>query len=527
MNTPFADYLSPVDRELEIFRLSSEALDRQVALMESAADEMLEIAYLHAESAVLENHGDYNMLSDFYMEAQQEAEEKKKGAISSILDWIGRQFTKLSEWLTKVFGTKNNRRIDPNAKYNVHKDSFGLLNVLKTAGSKIIEAINNVVDAIITNKKITFGILATSVISTISNVRLRNLVLACVPVDENGKPVSRAQDAARSLDSDNSTETRPGTDVMETTDSGISFLNNINKVCGKINQYLAQKNLDATNAQAAAKKKKAEENEAKNAAKNQQQPTEGATPNAQAKTAEVKKESVDIENSLYDAIQYFGEAEAATGTGRNTTQQSDQSGQGGSDQAAGGNTGQSGQRAQSGQPTQPSQPTQPAEKPAEGQADAKNDPPKDQAADDKKEQKTPNANDQAKQVAKDNNFTLGDEAMKNLRMIASILKDVFKLLKSAFEKVGQAMPWVKQKVDNEVDDENVEETEKKLDGEESEDASDEQPNPDATNTEDQPEDTGESAALFAYLDGEEEANLIEEGVPEEVLDTLDRLFEEM
>ena len=230
MNTPFADYLSPVDRELEIFRLSSEALDRQVALMESAADEMLEIAYLHAESAVLENHGDYNMLSDFYMEAQQEAEEKKKGAISSILDWIGRQFTKLSEWLTKVFGTKNNRRIDPNAKYNVHKDSFGLLNVLKTAGSKIIEAINNVVDAIITNKKITFGILATSVISTISNVRLRNLVLACVPVDENGKPVSRAQDAAQSLDSDNSTETTPGKDVIETTDSGISFLNNINKV---------------------------------------------------------------------------------------------------------------------------------------------------------------------------------------------------------------------------------------------------------------------------------------------------------
>ena len=497
MNTPFADYLSPVDRELEIFRLSSEALDRQVALMESAADEMLEIAYLLAESAVLENHGDYNMLSDFYMEAQQEAEEKKKGAISSILDWIGRQFTKLSEWLTKVFGTKNNRRIDPNAKYNVHKDSFGLLNVLKTAGSKIIEAINNVVDAIITNKKITFGILATSVISTISNVRLRNLVLACVPVDENGKPVSRAQDAAQSLDSDNSTETTPGKDVIETTDSGISFLNNINKVCGKINQYLAQKNLDATNAQAAAKKKKAEEEE--------------------AKKAKPKKESVDIENSLYDAIQYFGEAEATTGTGQNTTQQTAQSGQGGSGQAAGGN-GQGGQSAQSGQPTQQSQPTQ--KKTETPQAE-------DRAADDKKDQKTPNANDQAKQVAKDNNFTLGDEAMKNLRMIASILKDVFKLLKSAFEKVGQAMPWVKQKVDTEVDGKNVEETEKKLDGEESEDASDEQPDQDATKTEDQPEDTGESAALFAYLDGEEEANLIEEGVPEEVLDTLDRLFEEM
>lgn len=514
MNTPFADYLSPLDRELEIFRLSSEALDRQVALMESAADEMLEIAYLHAESAVLENHGDYNMLSDFYMEAQQEAEEKKKGAISSILDWISRQFTKLSEWLTKVFGTKNNRRIDPNAKYNVHKDSFGLLNVLKTAGSKIIEAINNVVDAIITNKKITFGILATSVISTISNVRLRNLVLACVPVDENGKPVSRAQDAAQSLNSDSSTETVPGTDVIETTDSGISFLNNINKVCGKINQYLAQKNLDATNAQAAAKKKKAEENEAKNAAKNQQQPTEGETPKGQAKTAEVKKESVDIENSLYDAIQYFGEAEATTGTRQNTTQQTAQSGQGGS-----------------GQPTQPSQPTQQAEEPAEGQADAKKDQEDDQAADDKKVQKTPNANDQAKQVAKDNNFTLGDEAMKNLRMIASILKDVFKLLKGAFEKVGQAMPWVKKKVDNEVSDEDVKETEKNLEGEEGEETSektpDEQPDQDVTNTETQSQDTKESAALFAYLDGEEEANLIEEGVPEEVLDTLDRLFEEM
>ena len=517
MNTPFADYLSPLDRELEIFRLSSEALDRQVALMESAADEMLEIAYLLAESAVLENHGDYNMLSDFYMEAQQEAEEKKKGAISSILDWIGRQFTKLSEWLTKVFGTKNNRRIDPNAKYNVHKDSFGLLNVLKTAGSKIIEAINNVVDAIITNKKITFGILATSVISTISNVRLRNLVLACVPVDENGKPVSRAQDAAQSLDSDNSTETTPGKDVIETTDSGISFLNNINKVCGKINQYLAQKNLDATNAQAAAKKKKAEEEEAKNAAKNQQQPTVGATPEEEAKKAKPKEESVDIENSLYDAIQYFGEAEATTGTGQNTTQQTAQSGQGGSGQAAGGN-GQGGQSAQSGQPTQQSQPTQ--KKTETPQAE-------DRAADDKKDQKTPNANDQAKQVAKDNNFTLGDEAMKNLRMIASILKDVFKLLKSAFEKVGQAMPWVKQKVDIEVDGKNVEETEKKLEGDESKETPDEQPDQDATNTEDQPEDTGESAALFAYLDGEEEANLIEEGVPEEVLDTLDRLFEEM
>ena len=89
------------------------------------------------------------------------------------------------------------------------------------------------------------------------------------------------------------------------------------------------------------------------------------------------------------------------------------------------------------------------------------------------------------------------------------------------------MPWVKQKVDTEVDGKNVEETEKKLDGDESKETPDEQPDQDATNTEDQSQDTKESAALFAYLDGEEEANLIEEGVPEEVLDTLDRLFEEM
>lgn len=507
MNTPFADYLSPLDRDLEIFRLSSEALDRQVALMESAADEMLEIAYLHAESAVLENHGDYDMLSDFYMEAQKEAEEKKKGAISSILDWIGRQFTKLSEWLTKVFGTKNNRRIDPNAKYNVHKDSFGLLNVLKTAGSKIIEAINNVVDAIISNKKITFGILATSVISTISNVRLRNLVLACVPVDENGKPVSRVQDAAESLDGDNSTETTTGSDVIETTDSGISFLNSINKVCGKINQYLAQKNLDATNAQAAAKKKKAE--------KDQQQPTVAATPEEQAKKAKQENESVDIENSLYDAIRYFGEAEATTGNRQNNTEQTGQKGQNGQGGSA------------QGQPAQPTQQSQQIPQKETPQADDNKGQAKDQAADDKKDQKTPNANDQAKQVAKDNNFTLGDEAMKNLRMIASILKDVFKLLKSAFTKVGQAMPWVKKKVDDEVNDDNVKETETNLEGDEGDETPDDQNTQNATETENQPQNTGESAALFAYLDGEEEANLIEEGVPEEVLDTLDRLFEEM
>ena len=518
MNTPFADYLSPVDRELEIFRLSSEALDRQVALMESAADEMLEIAYLHAESAVLENHGDYDMLSDFYMEAQKEAEEKKKGAISSILDWIGRQFAKLSEWLTKVFGTKNNRRIDPNAKYNVHKDSFGLLNVLKTAGSKIIEAINNVVDAIITNKKITFGILATSVISTISNVRLRNLVLACVPVDENGKPVSRAQDASESLNSDSSTETTTGNDVIETTDSGISFLNSINKVCGKINQYLAQKNLDATNAQAAAKKKKAEEKEAK--AKEAAKQDVPASPDEQP--AEPKKESVDIENSLYDAIRYFGEAEATTGNARNNTRQS---GQGGGSAPA-----QAGGNGESGQPTQPTQQAQPTQQKSETpKEDANKDQAKDRAADDKEEQqdqKTPSANDQAKQVAKDNNFTLGDEAMKNLRMIASILKDVFKLLKDAFTKVGQAMPWVKQKVDSEVKGDDVEETEKHLDGDSEEESDDKGETP-AEQGETPTGDAKESAELFAFLDGEEEANLIEEGVPEEVLDTLDRLFAEM
>lgn len=499
MNTPFADYLSPVDRELEIFRLSSEALDRQVALMESAADEMLEIAYLHAESAVLENHGDYNMLSDFYMEAQKEAEEKKKGAISSILDWIGRQFAKLSEWLTKVFGTKNSSRVDPNGKYNVHKDSFALFNVLKTAGSKFIEAVNNLIDQVITNKKITFAILATSVVSTISNVRLRKLVMACLPVDENGNTISNNNE--ENLDADNSTEPVTGDQVMEATQGGIAFLNSINKLCGKINDYLAGKNLDATNAQAAAKKNKEE----KKAAKQQNQTTNTSGQTVEAQPEKVK-ESVDIEHSLFDAIRYFNEESTNNNnnTSNNNSTQTDQEKQENSGQNTTQNTGNNQQTQQTQNNTQTNQKTQ----------------------------KEPTKNDQAKQVAKDNNFTISDEVQKNLRMVASILKDLFKLVQNAFIKLGKAMPWVKQETSANVNKNNVT-------GEESDDEEEgtattttQQPTQ-PTNTQqpaqngETPTDTEESAALFTYLDGEEEANLIEEGVPEEVLDTLDRLFEEM
>lgn len=136
MATVLGAHLSPLELESRMFTISAQASYDKIVALESVIDANLEADYLFAEYTVLREGGDMNDLELLYMEAENQAAEKKQGVISKALNWITTNMSKFFGWLSNLFGKKM-ENIDPNAQVQVNSFDKQNANIILRAWNKV------------------------------------------------------------------------------------------------------------------------------------------------------------------------------------------------------------------------------------------------------------------------------------------------------------------------------------------------------------------------------------------------------
>ena len=147
MATAIGAHLSPEEFQWRKEELASQASLEKIYAAEAAIEANLEADYLYAEYTVMKEGGDINDLAELYMEAEQAATENKVGLIRKILNWIGRQISRFTTWVGKLFGKKG-ENIDPNQRAAVNKFDYENANMIVRGWNNLKTAIENVITAI-------------------------------------------------------------------------------------------------------------------------------------------------------------------------------------------------------------------------------------------------------------------------------------------------------------------------------------------------------------------------------------------
>ena len=147
MATAIGAHLSPEEFQWRMEDLASQAALEKIYATEAAIEASLEADYLYAEYTVMKEGGDIDDLAELYMEAEKAATENKVGLIRKILNWIGRQISRFTSWVGKLFGKKG-ENIDPNQRAAVNKFDYENANLIVRGWNNLKTAIENVITAI-------------------------------------------------------------------------------------------------------------------------------------------------------------------------------------------------------------------------------------------------------------------------------------------------------------------------------------------------------------------------------------------
>ena len=147
MATAIGAHLSPEEFQWRMEDLASQAALEKIYATEAAIEASLEADYLYAEYTVMKEGGDINDLAELYMEAEENASGNKVGLIRKIINWIGRQISRFTSWVGKLFGKKG-ENIDPNQKAVVNKFDYENANLIVRGWNNLKTPIENVLSAI-------------------------------------------------------------------------------------------------------------------------------------------------------------------------------------------------------------------------------------------------------------------------------------------------------------------------------------------------------------------------------------------
>ena len=147
MATAIGAHLSPEEFQWRMEDLASQAALEKIYATEAAIEASLEADYLYAEYTVMKEGGDINDLAELYMEAEENASGNKVGLIRKIINWIGRQISRFTSWVGKLFGKKG-ENIDPNQKAAVNKFDYENANLIVRGWNNLKTPIENVLTAI-------------------------------------------------------------------------------------------------------------------------------------------------------------------------------------------------------------------------------------------------------------------------------------------------------------------------------------------------------------------------------------------
>lgn len=114
----YEEYNSPEDREAAVILENAEIAMQRAILARDTCLGMEELNIREAEAKVVLESGDMNSLLEFYEEAGEKTEEKKKGVFSTVWDSIVGLLDKIRNFITG----KKEKNIDPNKQYEVGSD---------------------------------------------------------------------------------------------------------------------------------------------------------------------------------------------------------------------------------------------------------------------------------------------------------------------------------------------------------------------------------------------------------------------
>lgn len=104
MKSLYNEYLTGIEREAAIIVAESDAQFARLNVLMETVDATLEANKLVAEAKVFAENGTYDDLTMLYTEAENEAAQKKKGIIATILGAIGSLFARIGKFLNEKFG---------------------------------------------------------------------------------------------------------------------------------------------------------------------------------------------------------------------------------------------------------------------------------------------------------------------------------------------------------------------------------------------------------------------------------------
>lgn len=174
---------------------------RKLTTMYEMVNIDLEMKMENAEDKVFAESGNYDDLELAYMEAVEEAGEKKKNIIQKIIDFIMKQIGKL-----KSLFTKNNLK-DPNETVEVEKSFMSkipligkLWDALKDSVAKIKSGnINGIGDVASVCKPILASIAAVSVGGAVVTVSVKKLLQHRKNIEDSANECEEAMKGAQSL----------------------------------------------------------------------------------------------------------------------------------------------------------------------------------------------------------------------------------------------------------------------------------------------------------------------------------------
>ena len=133
----YCDYLSEVEREEAVQEAKTEILFAKLEMLCESIENKLQLDMREAELKVLSECGTYEDLDILYTEAQNEAAEKKKGVISTIINAIKSILSSISTGI-KNFFTKLTKKPDI---VQVPENTSKLHKIVKDLWAKVISAI--------------------------------------------------------------------------------------------------------------------------------------------------------------------------------------------------------------------------------------------------------------------------------------------------------------------------------------------------------------------------------------------------
>lgn len=150
----YNSYLNGEERELAIQEAKEEALFAKLNTMYEMVEMNLKLNLQEAEVKVFEESGTYDDLGFLYEEANEDANKKKGGILSAIVNAVKSIFAAIRNTITKVFGKNPN----PPAEVEVDEADEGKVKALNAVWSKIQQILNFLKNS--TGVKVAGGIAA-------------------------------------------------------------------------------------------------------------------------------------------------------------------------------------------------------------------------------------------------------------------------------------------------------------------------------------------------------------------------------